>query len=414
MLHRPRTLAESIEPFLFWLGGVRGRRPLTLKAYREDLVGFAAFCGEAGLEAPDAIRHQHIEFFVSWLQNPGGRSGGTAARHLSVLRTFFKYLMREEIIPRDPAAVSFGPKVTRRLPVYLTIPEQERVLAELARDRTLKGRRALAAVATLLLTGLRASEILNLELGSVDLETGTLRVVRGKGGKDRELPVVPRLGTILRAYLADVRPHLYHAATSPVLFLPLNGKGWGRAQRGDRLEYRWLWRLVAQHVGPLLGQKLYPHALRHSFASRLRANGGDLGTIQEALGHSQIGTTMIYAHLSTPARQATLTRLLEGEAAASTPARPVGTPEGPRSGPEPPHRRRDAVVGPHVAIGDRCRRVRQRLGLRQVDLAQKLGIGLMTLVRAERGAWMPRLALLQGLAELGGVSVDWLVRGDDA
>ena len=206
MRHRPKTLAESIEPFLFWLGGVRGRRPLTLKAYREDLRSFAAFYREAGLEDPRAIRHSHIEFFLAWLQSPGGRSVGTAARHLSTLRSFFKYLVREEVIARDPAAVSFGPKVTRALPTFLTTAEQERVLTALARDRTLRGRRDHAIVATLLLTGLRAEELMSLRLESLDLETGTLRVVNGKGGKDREMPVTPRLRAILRTYLAEVRP----------------------------------------------------------------------------------------------------------------------------------------------------------------------------------------------------------------
>ncbi|HEX9710753.1 MAG TPA: site-specific integrase, partial [Candidatus Thermoplasmatota archaeon] len=108
MLPHARTLAEAIEPLLFWLGGVRGRRPLTLASYRRDLVCFTAFCRNAGIEAPEAVRHQHIEFYVAWLQQTGGRSLATAARRLSTLRSFFKYLTREEIVTRDPAAVSFG------------------------------------------------------------------------------------------------------------------------------------------------------------------------------------------------------------------------------------------------------------------------------------------------------------------
>jgi site-specific recombinase XerD len=317
MRHRPRTLADSIEPFLFWLGGVRGRRPLTLKAYREDLRSFAAFCREAGLEDPGAIRHSHIEFFLAWLQSPGGRSVGTAARHLSTLRSFFKYLVREEVIARDPAAVSFGPTVTRALPTFLTTAEQERVLTALARDRTLRGRRDHAIVATLLLTGLRAEELMSLRLESLDLETGTLRVVNGKGGKDREMPVTPRLRAILRTYLAEVRPACYGAAASPYLLLPVSGVG--RAGRQyEHLGRHTLWKIVAQRVRGLVSKKISPHKLRHSFASRLREAGGDLAIIQEALGHADIGTTMIYAHLSTPDRQARLTQLLDGPASRST------------------------------------------------------------------------------------------------
>jgi site-specific recombinase XerD len=235
-------------------------------------------------------------------------------RHLSTLRSFFKYLAREHVIARDPAAVSFGPKVTRALPTYLTIAEQERVLSALAADPTLHGRRDHAAVATLLFTGLRADELVRLTLDVVDLESGTLRVINGKGGKDRELPIVPRLAEILRAYLTEVRPQLPGAAGSRGLWLPLDARGRWRVAPGMPLERRWLHRLVARRVGAIVGRRLYPHALRHSFASRLRTQGADLALIQDALGHSEIGTTMIYAHLATPDQRAALTRALEGPA----------------------------------------------------------------------------------------------------
>jgi integrase/recombinase XerD len=407
MLRRPRTLADCIDPFLFWLGGVRGRRPLTLASYRRDLLCFAAFCREAGIEAPEAVRHQHIEFYLAWLQQ-AGRRPGTAARRLSTLRSFFTYLLREERVPRDPAAVAFGPKVPRRLPVYLTIPEQERVLAALARNRTLRGRRDHAAVATLLFAGLRADELVTLTRGQLDLETGILRVVQGKGGKDRELPIVPRLAAILRAYLTEVRPVLASQGEgNAYVFVPLrthrrNGHRTGRP--AAPLERRWLWRLVAGRVAAIVGKPLYPHALRHSFATRLRTRGADLALIQEALGHSEIGTTTIYAHLATPDRQAALSRLL-------------GAPAPPPAGDDPPPprpRRCDAQPGPHAALGDRLRAVRHRLGLRQPDMAATLGVGRMTIARAERGLFVPRLATLQRIAELGGVSVDWLLRGEPA
>lgn len=410
VLLRPRTLAECIEPFLFWLGGVRGRRPLTLQSYRRDLKCFAAFCQQVGIEHPADVRHQHIEFYLGWLQQAGERQAGTAARRLSTLRSFCRFLVREEIIPRDPAAVAFGPKVTRRLPVYLSIPEQERVLLDLAQDRTLKGRRDYAAIALLLLTGLRADELMTLDLGALDLEIGTLRVIRGKGDKDRELPVVPRLAAILEAYLRDVRPRLYRAATSAAVFLPVSGKGVGPRVIRDRLDRKWLWRLVAHRVSAIVGRRVYPHALRHSFASRLRTNGADLALIQEALGHSEIGTTTIYAHLATPDRLATLTRLLGGGPSGPGPDHPRGEATIRGDASCLPRRREDAQVGAFGAIGDRIREIRHGLGLRQPDLATKLGVGRMTIVRAERGAYMPRMVLLQRLAALAGVSVDWLLR----
>ncbi len=313
-----RSLAEAVEPYLFWLAGVRGRTALTIASYRKDLACFVAFCRALGLTDPAAVRHQHIEFYLAWLREQGGRQAATAARRLSCLRGFFRYLEREGLIARDPAALAYGPRYARqRIPVYLTVPEQERVLAELARDETLQGRRDYAAVATLLFTGLRVSEFLRLELGHVDLETGILRVLHGKGGKAREVVVIPRLRAILRTYLREVRPALPQAAASAHLFSGVSTRGWRKHRAGQPMERHWLSRLIGGRVSGILGRKVHPHALRHSYASRLREAGADLALIQEQLGHAELSTTMIYAHLSTGKRHQDVARLLDSGGFAS-------------------------------------------------------------------------------------------------
>jgi integrase/recombinase XerD len=246
----------------------------------------------------------------------GERQAATAARRLSCLRGFFRYLAREGTVARDPAALAFGPRYTRwRLPGYLTVPEQTRVLAQLAADPSLHGQRDRALIATLLLTGLRAAEACALRLPELNLESGVLRVIQGKGGKDREVPVPPSLGALLTAYLREVRPRLLAADRSPYLFLHLpvdvNFSGRRPSWGGEPLSRQQLFRAVVTRVSPLVGRRVGPHTLRHSYASRLRAAGADLQLIQECLGHAAITTTTIYAHLATPARLAEVARLLE-------------------------------------------------------------------------------------------------------
>jgi site-specific recombinase XerD len=320
----PCTLAEHVPAFLVWIATVRGRVENTVLSYGRDLACFTAFARARGIEDPRGVTHGLIEGYLAGLQVKGGRTPNTAARRLHCLRTFFKYLVREGAVERDVAAVSFGPKTAKPLPRYLTIPEQERVLSTLAEDRSLLGRRDHAIVATLLFTGLRVNELIRLARPALDLEVGTLRVVHGKGGKDREVPVVPRLAAILRAYLADVRPSLPGAGTDPWVFLraPAASRDarapnltgtvpWSRARAGEPIERRVVWWMLQKRVAPVVGHPVHPHMLRHSFASRLRAAGVDLQLISEVLGHTDIRTTTIYAHLATPQQRATVARAMD-------------------------------------------------------------------------------------------------------
>jgi site-specific recombinase XerD len=368
----PATLSRLVEPFLLWLATVRGRLPRTIDAYRKDLTCAVRFFATHGREDPRTIGHGHIEAYLAWLQLTAGRSATTAVRRLHALRSFFKFLVREGLVDRDVAAVAFAPKVPRhRLPDYLTVVEQERALAALAADGSLRGRRDHALIATALLTGLRVSELAALQLAHVNLEAGVLRVVQGKGGKDREVPIIPRLRAILDAYLREVRPRLLavpqglggvfrhpesanlrirymhrgrrvdmsarspreadarqllaaHRAAldpdaSPYVFVSASPKrGWRDRRAGLPLQTRALWWTIHHRLSPLVGRPIHPHALRHSYAARLRAAGADLQLVQECLGHESITTTTIYAHLSTPARLASVARLLEAGAGGLT------------------------------------------------------------------------------------------------
>jgi integrase/recombinase XerD len=356
---RDRTLAEYAPVFLKWFGFVRQRRENTVRSYGEDLKMFLGFCEQAGLAKPDDVSFRHLEFYLGWLQTERGLQARSANRHVHALRTFWKWMVREEVTMKNPAADVFLLPTQKKLPRYLTIPEQEKLLAALAQDASLLGVRDYTLVATGLLTGLRCLELSNLQLGHLDLDAGVLRVIEGKGRKDRELPVIPRLEAILRPYLAVTRPRLLAVGGGSVDAPERPGGSWGvrhRLRNGKRVRVGrapsrdaaealraghsaitanpyvfvrghqgWLGKQGMQPVGPktifytirrLVADLLnrpgaHPHMLRHSFASRCRENGADLQDIQEALGHAVITTTTMYAHLTTRKQREKLAEYLK-------------------------------------------------------------------------------------------------------
>ncbi len=360
LVPRDRTLAEYAPVFLKWFAFLRKRRANTVRSYGEDLKTFVGFCEQAGVSKPADVSFRHLEFYMGWLQAERGLKASSVNRHVHALRSFWAWLVREEITARNPATQVFLLPTNKRLPGYLSIPEQERLLAALAQDRTLLGVRDYALVATGLLTGLRCAELSNLQLGHLDLEAGTLRVVEGKGLKDRELPIIPRLAAILSPYLAVTRPALLALPVGYIMApdaqrrerswavvhtLPTGqhrrvGRAPSRAEAERlrvalgpaapvnpyvfvRAKAQWLPKHGAEPVGPktifytirrlceaVLHRPVHPHMLRHSFASRLRENGADLQDMQEALGHASITTTTMYAHLSTRRRREKLAAYL--------------------------------------------------------------------------------------------------------
>jgi integrase/recombinase XerD len=320
-LARPRTLTDLVPPFLRWFQLVRLRTPNTVAAYGYDLSRFLEFCEQAELTTPAAVDFRHVEFYLGWLQTTHQASPQTANRHLHCLRAFWRWLVREGLATVNPAAETFLLPTAQRLPRWLTVIEQERVLTALTRGTTLRARRDYALIATALLTGLRCSELAHLHVAHLDLESGICRVVQGKGRKDREVPIIPRLAGILRTYLAEVRPRLKDAGASPCVFAHVPTRAWTvgkrgpsrmRARDGEAILGRTIFRIVREAVSPILGRKIAPHTLRHSFATRLREHGADLQLVQEALGHASITTTVRYAHLTTSKRRQDLARLLEG------------------------------------------------------------------------------------------------------
>lgn len=402
---RPLTLRECVPVWLRWLLKTRGRSPLTVRYYAEDLRAFLDYCDGFSVQDPRAVSEAVIETYLAALTGRGLKPA-TVSRPLYALRSFFRYLLRERVVDRDPAATSYGPRVPRRLPSYLTVPEWRRLLRRLAADRSLIGQRDFALIATLVYCGLRVAEVATLRLDALRLDTGWLRVV-GKGTKAREVPIPHALTPILQHYLATVRHQLVAVPDSPYVFVA-NERGWrgvrGSVLRAPRpglpMRTRSIHRIVLTRGTALLGRRIYPHMLRHSYATALRRAGGDLQLVKELLGHSDIGTTMVYSHLGTEARREEVSRLL---------GRPPSEP-----GLAGRRRRKDAQLSLHAAVGERLRQARRAAGLTVADLARKSGAGRSTIIRAERGGCLPSAMTLQRIARATGAEVGWILGEQNA
>ena len=297
------TLADAAPVFLQWLARVRQVSPHTVTAYHTDLRTFLGFCRAAGIHRPGQLAVRDVEVFLAWIRETRGLRAASVVRALSSLRTFYRFLMREGVVDRNVPGLAQAPRKVRPLPDYLPPHAQATFLGALAELRTTVGRRDHALICTALLTGLRAAELTTLRLEDVDLAAGTLRTL-GKGAKERELPIVPALAEVLGGYLRDVRPRLLRGRSSGYVFPPQ------RRLAGRPMATRTLRSVVARRAAALLGRHAWPHLFRHSFASKLYDGGADPLLIMEALGHTQLATTMIYTHISSKKRRADIARFL--------------------------------------------------------------------------------------------------------
>jgi integrase/recombinase XerD len=291
-----RRLTELTLEFLGTLELERGLSRNTLEAYRSDLQQFGAFLarrdeGGDGLD-PLAVTPADLAAFVSELAGGVGDrpavAPATLQRKIACLRSFYRHLRREQIIDHDPTAELRPPRSRNRLPKVLSRDEVNRLLSQPSGD-SVGALRDRALLETMYACGLRASEAIGLELSDLDLDDGTLRAY-GKGSKERLVPVGTAAVTALRAYLERGRPRLVGLEDEPRVFLNL---------RGRPLSRQGLYKIVQGHAASAgLADRMSPHTLRHTFATHLLAGGCDLRSLQEMLGHADIGTTQIYTHLT--------------------------------------------------------------------------------------------------------------------
>lgn len=277
---------QWLDLFLNHITVEKGLSPNTIAGYGADLQEMSQFLGTRGVSSWAAVSREDI---VSYLESVSGRlSHRSKARRLAALRSFFKYLERTGKVSASPATLVRFPKFSPGLPKTLTSPEVEALLAK-PDPATPLGQRDKAMLELLYATGLRVSELVDLRLEQLHLESGYL-VARGKGDKERPVPMGEWAGDALRAYLEDGRRALLKHGRNREVFLN---------RRAGKLTRQGIWKIIKQYALKAgIRRNLTPHVLRHSFATHLLENGADLRSLQTMLGHADISTTQIYTHVA--------------------------------------------------------------------------------------------------------------------
>jgi site-specific recombinase XerD len=288
--------STSADPGADWVDAVdlhrrdlvsSGAAARTVSAYGRDLDQFADWASERGL-GPDRVGHREVRLFAASLTRDG-RSPATVARKLASVRSLYAFLLRTGRVAQNPADLVPAPKAGRKLPKVLTVAQIEEVLGAVP-VRTPLEVRDQAMLELAYSSGLRSAEVVDLDLDSLDLPGGRVKVI-GKGSRHRLVPVGEPAEAAIRRYLEEGRPELLSDPEQEALFLSRSGRRLSTSDVSRRLAVRV--RKAASAGG------ISPHTLRHSFATHLLEGGADLRSIQELLGHSSISTTQVYTHLDT-------------------------------------------------------------------------------------------------------------------
>ncbi len=279
-------LEAYLKGFKVYLQLERSMSVNTIDAYLHDVNFLFHFLQQKELKLT-AVDLQVLQSFLQSV-NEMELSSNTQARVLSGIRSFFRYLMLEELIKEDPTELLESPKLTRPLPVVLSIAEIDQVLAAIDHS-TLEGQRNRAILEVMYSCGLRVSELINLRLSGLFLDIDFIRVI-GKGNKERLVPVGGEAVRQIKLYLQYTRPHVpVKEKFADILFLN---------RRGAALSRVMVFLIIKDLVSKAgINKNIHPHTFRHSFATHLVEAGADLRAVQEMMGHKSITTTEIYTHL---------------------------------------------------------------------------------------------------------------------
>lgn len=280
---------DALEDYLHFLRVERQLADNTVNAYNRDLTEYITYMSENGLETIDEMTKQAILTYLQAAREQG-KSARSISRYISSIRSFHQFMLREKIATDDPTVHLELPKIAQKLPDVLSI--QEVITLIEAPDRLkAQGKRDFAMLELLYGTGMRVSELLDLNMEDLHLMMGFVRVF-GKGGKERIIPLGHKAIEACTIYIEEARPEFIRKQHSSVDALFVN-------MRGGRITRQGIWKILKQYARQVnLKKELTPHILRHSFATHLIENGADLRAVQEMLGHSDISTTQIYTHVS--------------------------------------------------------------------------------------------------------------------
>ncbi len=280
---------DYLKDFLHYLIVEKGLAENTIQSYRRDISAYLIFI-EKKLQITDInhVTRVHIMQFLSCLKDEG-KSARTIARHIASIRSFHHFLILDKIVDHDPTVHIETPHPELKLPKVLNTDEVDTLLNTPDLTTTL-GLRDKAMLELMYATGMRVSELVNLNINDVHLSLGFVRCL-GKGNKERIIPIGKMATEALKEYLEKARPKLINQKNkTDSLFMN---------HHGQRLSRQGFWKILKQMaVKAGIEKELTPHTLRHSFATHLLENGADLRSVQELLGHSDISTTQIYTHVT--------------------------------------------------------------------------------------------------------------------
>jgi len=279
----------AIKEFEGFLKLEKGLSENSIEAYLADVGKLCAFLREEGYElAPDKIEQSHLQLFLRWINEREEKlSARSQARILSGIKAFYRFLLLDDLVDKDPTALLESPRLGRKLPEVLALEEVDRILGCIDLSKP-EGRRNKAMLEVLYSCGLRVSELVGLKLTNFYREEGFIRVI-GKGDKERFVPISPRALKEIDFYMPDRNSLQIQPGQEDKLFLN---------RRGHMLTRVMVFTIVKNLVKAAgIDKTVSPHTFRHSFATHLVEGGADLRAVQEMLGHESITTTEIYTHL---------------------------------------------------------------------------------------------------------------------
>lgn len=281
---------DLVKRYLQFLEEEKGYAENTVAAYRNDLSQFAQFIAGYQVDNWNEVGRSQVGSYIESLKEQEYTSS-TVARKIAAIKSFFNYLQAEQVVTGDITENLDSPKVKKRLPKAISVDDVNKLLEVSAAGTGPKAGRDRAMLELLYASGMRVTELVSLDVEDIDFEQGVVSVSGKKSGiKAREIPITPASLDALRAYVENGRRQLVRDQKDPALFLN---------HRGQRLTRQGSWLIIKRYVEAVgISDKVTPHTLRHSFAAHKLSHGQSLQDIQKLLGHANISTTQVYAHLN--------------------------------------------------------------------------------------------------------------------
>ncbi|AAW39523.1 MAG: site-specific tyrosine recombinase XerD [Dehalococcoides mccartyi] len=286
-------MRDDIQSFLNYLMVEKGFSENTTEAYENDLRQMMTFADKEAAKSGKIPGWENFtrQTMLAYMLDLKERNYAitTVVRKMAAAKSFFNFMVAEGKLKENPTENISTPKVGKPLPDAISISQVRALLNQPVKSGSSEAKRDKAMLELLYASGMRVTELVNLNVLDVDLKEGFVRCF-GKGRKERMIPIYPQAAQSIQEYLTEIRPNLVRAETEKALFLN---------RRGDRLTRQGLWQILkgyAREAG--LDDVVTPHTLRHSFATHMLSGGADLRSVQELLGHANISTTQIYTHLT--------------------------------------------------------------------------------------------------------------------